>query len=257
MKRRINSTGRIRLPVEAITVRLSEPAAAGLPRSFAATLNLPASLQEKSGAAVYVEPYVKSSTMRFSYGTVGAIVPPPSTLLTDLDPGPVLFRLKVVDETPGVGRILAAAERIRPQDEMQDGDSRKSLLPLGQRDLGEQIWTLDLKGGARPVLFINNRVPAIRERLMTDPIVQGAVFPHAVRQVFDAILTDDEVDDDAEWVQDWLKFGSELLGRDVPTDIDADEEAEEIERLLDEIVEKFSGARTFARKAREKEESAE
>lgn len=254
MKRRINSTGRHKLGVDCVAIRLNDASRPSDPRTFTATLSLPTFLSDKPGAAIYLEPYVRSSTMRFSWGTVGAMAPPVNTALSDLDPGPVLFRVKVVDESPGAGRILAAADRIRPHEDIQDGDSRKSLLPLVQRDLGERIWELDNPNGARPVLVINNRVPAIRDRLMTDPILQGAIFPHAIKGVFETIFFDDEVDEDTEWAKDWQKFGSELLGRELPADLNHDEDHEELERLVSELVEAFCSSRTFARKAREKEE---
>ena len=140
---RINSTGRKRINREHVRIMLTE-VGGGLAPTFTAEIQLPAELKLSPSAKIYVEPYVKSSSMRFDFGTVGQMSPPTNCVLSDIDAGAtILFRVKVVDETEEVGRILASANGIRPEQDA-DGDDRRPLLPVRSVDLGEEIWRLEI-----------------------------------------------------------------------------------------------------------------
>ena len=68
MKRRVNFTGRKRIPRRDVSVSLMERDG---PRSFDATLRLDGSGLPKD-AMVYVEAYHKTDYMRYPFGTVGS-----------------------------------------------------------------------------------------------------------------------------------------------------------------------------------------
>jgi hypothetical protein len=250
MKKRINFTGRKRIAAENVQVRITD-AGTGQPPHFAVNLNLPAGLP--GDARVYVEPYHRSSSMRFSFGTVASPKIPENLSLTELDrSASILFRLKVVDETGEIGKIIASANRIRAI-EGNDEPNRKALLPLVSTDLGEDVWGIAMDGGP-PVLQINNRIPSFRDRLMADPVLQGAIYPHALRTVLKELLGTDEHDDETEWVRDWKTFAGRLLGEELPENL-ADED-NELASTIDRIVERFCQIRLFASTARRQQEEA-
>jgi hypothetical protein len=247
MKRRFNSTGRKPIASNLVHIRLVHPAEDGQPMSFDADLSRLKELELPGEGRVYVEPYVtgSSSIMRFSFGTIDAIEPPADRLLADLDVGGrIVFRIKVVDESSTLGRILAASHAIRPYDERIADDQRRSILPVEVRDLGEAVWKLDMVGSDRPTLLLSHRVPNFMEKIRTDPFVQGTIVPHAVRQILVAIYhpEEGETSDDAEWVQDWKRWMSEFLG----TSPDEDWSPDVVERRVDDIVDRFARKWRFA-----------
>ena len=120
---------------------------------------------------------MKTSSMRFYYGTVDHISPPHDCRLTDIDEGKaVLFRLLVVDESNEIGKILASTKAISPT---IDQKSRQSLFPLKIKEIGEAIWAVDLEAD-RPHLVLNSRIPGLQEQLINDPLLRGSIYPHAL-----------------------------------------------------------------------------
>lgn len=235
MSRRFNYTGRRKLMRSDVRIRVHE-AGGGSPQSFTADVKIPSDLKLDPQARVYVEAYIGASSMRFDFGTVAALSPPADCSLTEIDEGaPVLFRVRVVDETQNVGRLLASANGIRPEGE-EDGKYRKSLLPLRSCDLGEEIWQLKYDADAGFELAVNNRVPDIMERLKSDSMLMGLVYPEVVRQIARRIWEEGStVPDDADWLVDWKTWLEELLGRPV-----SKEDESEIDEMADDM------ARTFA-----------
>lgn len=220
MKRTLNWTGRKTIPLEKMVIRVVE-ASGDSAASFSAEIADLKDLVSAPDARIYVEPYVGTSSMRFDFGTISAPVVPKDTSMTEIDAGVLpLFRVRVVDETTDVGKILAAADGIRPANEIED-DDRKSLLPVAYRDLGEAIWDLDLEPGARPLLVLNNRIPELADRIRTDLPFQGAVVVHAVRRILETLFLDDS-HRDGEWVKDWHEFVADLRGG-IPLDDEGDE----------------------------------
>src|SRR5262245_27829089 len=191
MRRRINSTGRKGISRGLVAIRLIEPPAPTLLRSFAADLSGLETLDLPLDARVYLEAYVtgSSSLMRFDFGSLGAITAPGDTTLSDLDAGGrILFRIKVVDESGDVGKILASANALRPLDEKISDDERKAILPVASDDLGEGVWRLEFQTPERPVLVVNNRVPGLMYRIKTEPLLQGAIVPAAIGLILRYVL---------------------------------------------------------------------
>jgi hypothetical protein len=243
MRRRLNSTGRQKITAENIAIRLLENQ--GRAERFEANLSGLTALGLDADARVVVEAYVKTSSMRFDFGTVGMLRHPSDTALVEIDRGAsILFRVKVIDVTDVPGRLLAASGPVRPLDESDEDDDRKSLLPMREVDLGEEIWRIDVE--AKPELLLNRAVPDLAQRLTTDPVLQGAIFPVVVRTIMKTLLQG-AVSDDEEWVGDWLAFFSELVGEPVTTDLG---DSDDVEDLLTRVVEAFNTTQKWVTRAR-------
>lgn len=246
MSRRFNYTGRRKIERDCFQIKLLE-GTAGNPPSFTARVTIPPQLKLAPDARIYLEAYVGNSSMRFDFGTVSAIVHPDDCVLTELDANtPVLFRVRVVDESTKVGRILAAANGIRPAGD-QEGANRKSILPLRGLDLGEELWRLVLDKDAGPTLAVNNRVPGLVERIPTDALLMGTMFPEVVRQVVKHLWSlESNFDDSAEWVGEWKSWLAQQAGRDLSQEVIHDED--DLDKLAEDIVKTFSERHKFASK---------
>lgn len=245
MSFRINSTGRKRLLREHVQIRLLT-VPASQPPAFAASINIPPDLALPADARIYVEPYVGSSSMRFDFGTVGLPLTKERCVMADVDAGAaVLFRVKVVDETDGIGRILAAANGVRPENDA-DGDDRKPLLPLRSMDLGEEIWRLALNKDSGPTLCINNRIPGLAERLQSDALLQGAIYPEIARKILSFVCADRSATDESEveWLDDWTDWFEHQLSRPLQDEDTEDDDA--IEALAQEVATAFANRMKFA-----------
>lgn len=84
MKKRINSTGRRKLLGDDVKITIIQGNKGG-PARFDARFDFSELPDIDRNAKVYVEPYVRSSSMRFDFGVVANPVTPPSTLMTELD----------------------------------------------------------------------------------------------------------------------------------------------------------------------------
>lgn len=241
MSRRFNYTGRKRLERSSVRIQVHE-ARSGAPQSFTAELKIPEDMKLAPQARVYVEAYIGASTMRFDFGTVATISSPENCWLSEIDEGaPVLFRVRVVDETENVGRLLASANGIRPESE-EDGKNRKSLLPLRSCDLGEEVWQLKYDADAGFELAVTNRVPDMMERLKSDATLMGLIYPEVVRQIARNIWRDGStVADDADWLADWKTWLEELLGRAVLGD-----EGSDIDEIADDMARNFAARYKYA-----------
>ena len=241
---RINSTGRKRIHREHIRIRLNE-IGGRQPPTFTADIQLPTELKLDPAAKVYVEPYVKSSSMRFDFGTVGQLVQPSNCVLSEIDAGAaILFRVKVVDETAEVGRILASANGIRPEDD-SEGDDRRPLLPVRSMDLGEEIWQLDVNKDSGPTLVVNSRIPDLIETLKRNVILQGVIYPEVVRRMVHEIFRNgNDHDENEEWSTDWKTWIESQLGREIEENEITDSDA--IQSLADDVTASFATANRFA-----------
>ncbi|MBM7332885.1 hypothetical protein [Alloalcanivorax marinus] len=235
MSHRINHTGRRKLRHEGLNITLVETSD-GKPLSFNADLRIPEDLQIVQNHKVYVEAYVKASCKRFDFGVANRITPPTDLSLSELDSGAnVLFRVKVVDESDGVARIAALADKVRPKNESDD-NNRKPLLPLVSKDLGEQLWVLAKDEGAEPILNISNAIPDFKDRIVNDPLLRAAIFPHVIREIA-FILYGDEGEEDG-WVERWKEWFRISLAADFDHDLDEEERKTAVEQIVDRFCEK-------------------
>jgi hypothetical protein len=251
VKRRFNSTGRLTIPREAVTLRVIQESDHRLPY-FTADLSGLAALGLPPTARVIVEPWVKQSSMRFDFGTVQAPAGPQDTSLVEIDRGSaVQFRIKVVDTIDQPGKLLAAAYNLRPVDE-EESDDRKSLLPVLVTDLGEVIWKIEVGIDVAPQLLLNSRIPGIRGKLDDDPLFRGSILIPAIKEVARVVLFE-RVTEDQEWVSDWRSFMETLLKTELQDSLDPENDA----GVPDDVVEAFCARERIATAAKPQTQAKE
>jgi hypothetical protein len=252
MKKRINFTGRKKLASEHLDIRINRPDGQRY-ATFAATLDPALTKGLEKDAKVYVEPYAVSSSMRFDFGTVSNPQVPSDTALSQLDrDDSFLFRIKVVDESGQVGRILADANGIRPKDSQAEGISRKALFPVHWLDLGELIWRVDYNQHTGPALQLTTKVSDFPNRLKQDALLQGTIYPQAFREVLWILLKQNDFDDEAEWVKNWREFIKKLIGTDFD---ELSSEDEDLESVVEDTVRLFARVHNFGSRAKQAEEA--
>lgn len=240
MIRRFNYTGRKKIDTNSINIVLMD-GSNGIPE-FRASINLndyDFPIQSK----VYLEAYYKSSMMRFDYGTIATA---PSKVMDTHTLGEIyssicFFRVKVVDESSEIGRIIGVADRIAPVTNESKKVQKLSLMYVVQQDIGNRIWKLELGDDYEmPILYINTRIDTsspINEIVRSNPLFNSLVFPAIVEQVLTHILfidtTYDETSDD--WRSLWLNYASQL-GEPIDISILSDEQKQE---WLDSVVDQF------------------
>jgi len=240
MIRRLNFTGRRKIPRSRVTIRL-EPEAGG-PPVFRAEYDLHG-LGFPGEASVFVEAYNALSYMRFAFGTVARRADPPSTRLDEVTRRPLpRFRLKVVDRRKRAGLLLGVADQILPLRPDEDESRRQPLLPVHFTDLGDRVWRLDLDDW--PVLELNSRIEVIREVARSDEAFLALVYPEVVRRILRrAVITERQTDpefDDSDWTTLWLRYACTLPEISPPP---ADASTAEAEAWVEEAVEAFCRAR--------------
>lgn len=214
MIRRFNYTGRRRIRRSAVRVRLSEE---GARRRFDAEIDLEG-LDLPREAKLFVEAYHRTAYRRFPFGTVGDPRPPADRSLDGIPVRRPLFRVKVVAAGDGLARILAAADRIVPEETRRDEDARQSLLPVEYEDLGDRVWALDLDSDW-PRLRLNRRFEGIREAARSGREFVALVYPEVFRAILKRALDEgcfDPDSDDEDWGTLWLRFACRELGRPPP-----------------------------------------
>jgi hypothetical protein len=240
-KRRINSTGRKKIARESVDIRLAPLKPAG-PQEVTASFKV-GDLGFPAGASVVLEAYQRSSSMRFECGTVGAPEESKHIVLEELDRAtPVLFRLKVVEDT-GTGKILGAADRIRPTGN-ENEEGKRSIFPINETDLGVEVWRVSIDD-AGPSLLLNYRIPSFKHRILENPMLRGVILPAAFRIVLERLVVDHAFDegDDEDWRALWLRYLREAFG----IDDDLDELTSEIDRQdwIRNVVSRFCEAHDF------------
>jgi hypothetical protein len=240
MLRKLNFTDRARIPRSAVQIALRRGDDGIL--AFDPRLALDA-LRAPAAARVYIEAWYRSSYMRFDCGTVARFSPPADRRLTEIDSDNVVrFRVKVVDNSAGEHRIVAAADDITIAEKKPDEASRRSLLPVNFCELGDQVWrvTFDANG---PVLDLNGSIPNIEVQAKSDARFFALVYPAAVREILTRILLVDDyepAEESDEWWSLWLRWGAELTDDAVP------DEADDREVWIEEVVAAFCGRHQVA-----------
>lgn len=246
MIRKFNYTGRKKLKRQRVDISVADERPY---KSFTATLDLKG-LGLSDDAKVYIEPYYKSSFMRFHFGTVANPHTPENTILTDIPSTSIIrFRVKVVDETTKLGRIIRVADKIKPKN-LEESGNRMSILHIDwDKDLDQQIFRITFPDNDYPRLEINKRIENAKELVKSDPIFRSLVFPVAVRQVAERIaLTWEEFDEeDSSWQSTWLKFIKDVLHVNVEVEFEENNE-DEISHWVEEIVAAFCRKNKFRTK---------
>lgn len=241
MKRRFNHTGRKRIEQSSCAINVVD-GKDGV-QSFSASINLDG-LGLPGNSRVYIEAYVKNSSMRFDLGTVSEMRLGDIHELTEMDVGgAVLFRVRVVDESELVGKILASANRLRPSGD-QHPEGRRAILPIRSTDLGSEVWKLEIDVDTGPVLCVSNRLPGLKDQVKSDPLYAALILPHVVRMVVMNIVSNRSIDVE-DWTGDWSTWVHAEFGLDLAVMIE-DEQA--VDDLGDEVASSFAMRHDFLNK---------
>lgn len=221
-RRRINSTDRKRILREHVDIRLV-PVEIGDP--IMATVDIKHNeLSFPADSEIVLEAYQKANSMRFLFGTIDSPRDPSPLVLKDLDPSiPVLFRLKVVDRSIHLGRILGSAEKIRPLGSDDESEGRRPLLPVVTQSMGEEMWKIEISP-AGPELILNLKIPSFKQKLVQNAMLRGVILPIALRIVLEELINNPVThDDEGSWEADWIRFCADSLNLDDPSDLSDDE----------------------------------
>jgi hypothetical protein len=219
--RKLNFTDRVKVPRSAVSIALRRDATGVLvfdPLLALTDIALPAD------AKVFVEAFYRTSYMRFDCGTIGHPTIPEMRRLTDIDSDNLVrFRVKVVGGSlSDEHRVLAASPDITIAAADAGASGRISLLPVNFRDLGEQIWRVEIETD-QAVLELNSRIASIEQLARSDKKFFALVYPAAVREILTHILLVEqyEADEEAdEWWSLWLRWAATLLPDPLPADLD-------------------------------------
>jgi hypothetical protein len=218
MIRKFNYTGRKKIPRARVRVDLLRDADGQ--RCFDIALALD-EMALPANAHIYVEAYHRTAYQRFDCGTVADLrIPQDRRLLRFSETQRPLFRVKVVDRSSGVGRILAAVDKVRTQSVDDLPADGQSLLFVEYDDLGNAIWRLDLDGDW-PVLRLNRNADDIGLMASSDKRFLPLVYPEVFRQILVRVLLIDEHSDpccDDDWPSLWLQLACSLPGMGRPPD---------------------------------------
>lgn len=233
MQRTINHTGRRKIEVKELQINIQEQEN-GVP-----VFDVDFSLDRKKlpdDASIYIEAYQRNTLQRFNFGTVGDIQKPENRELDLLDlTSPALFRIRIVDETEHLGRLIASAESLRPEGD-NDEDQHSSLFTLRSTPLGQQTWRIEFNTGGKPQLCINSRIPDAIGQLKNNPQFQSLIFPAALRQVLMFLLWNED-EEEGGVAEQWMTF-AEHIAYERPEGNDP----LQLTGWVDDVVERFSEA---------------
>jgi len=233
MQRSINHTGRRKIEAKELQIQLLEQKSGAPEFDVHFSLNR-ARLPDE--ASVYIEAYQRNTLQRFDFGTVGEIRKPENRRLDQLDhSGAILFRIRIVDETEHLGRLVASADRLKPEGDDEE-DQRSSLLVVRSRPLGQQTWKLEIDTGGKPELVINSRIPDAIGQVKHNPQFQSLILPAAFRQVLMYFLwNEDDDEDEGSIAGQWIAFAEQLAG-----DRPQEKDPLQLAHWVDDVVERFS-----------------
>lgn len=239
MIRRLNYTGRKLIPHEKLLINVRKIDGK---RAFNAELKLDA-LGFPGRSKIYIEPYYKSSYMRFDFGTIEKISQPSINYLSDIpETEQVLFRVKVVDVEEKNGRLLGLAERVSPKSSEIETIGRTPLLPVDfSKELGYQIYQIFFdEEGNRVILEINSKVENGPEFIRSNEF-KSLILPGIVRLIAERIKYQDYDPESTRWGDVWLKFFYTKLNVEEKPEYDQYNEG-----IIDEWIESL--VNTFCRK---------
>lgn len=244
MLRKLNFTDRVTLPRSAVSITLRRDATGVLLFDPILTLT---DLAMPVDARIFVEAFYRTSYMRFDCGTIGHLTIPPSRRLTDIDSDHLIrFRVKIVGGSlQDEHRVLAASPDITVASDGPASSSRISLLPVNFRDLGHQVWRVELETN-QAVLELNNKIASIEQMARTDKRFFALVYPAAVREILTHILLVEqyELDEESdEWWSLWLRWGATLTPDPVPDD--PDDRAAWIAAVIAAFCDRYELSRAF------------
>ena len=210
MIRKFNYTGRKKLTKDRIDIKLNY---VGGVRTFDANLDFN-NLRIPNDAKIYIEPFYKTSFMRFCFGTVGHPISPSKRDLTSLPASEFIqFRIKIVDESGTFGRILAYADDISPSNLKNVPANKTGILHVNFEadNMGPEIWRLNV-GESWPILEINKNVE-LRKELVRSEIFLTLIYPSVIRAICMKLgyVYENYNDGGSDWQSQWILFIKNVL----------------------------------------------
>jgi len=239
MKRKFNYTGRKKIYREYISLFLNRDNNGEI-KSFSLDLDLE-KMNFKQDYKIYVEAYNKTDVKRFDFGTMGKNLTPDDTSLSDIAYSKnIKFRILIVDETGKHGRIIAHADRITSETDIET----IPILPVDFEDLGNQVWKInfsDIEGA--PILILNRNIPNIETIPKTDPQFFMYIIPAIIREILFYIYFVEKIDSiqdpSIEWHKNWLNYAKQILpSENLPENNDNSSQSEIID-WVDKVIEEF------------------
>lgn len=209
MKRTLNYTGRKRLTNKNYGIKVIRNG--NHLESFEARLQLQ-DLQLPPNTKLYVEAYHLSDYARYDFGDCSNPVAAGGTDLTRLGYQENLsFRILAVDESGKVGRIVAMADRIKP--EKVGGEAKEeTLLKVEFKNIGRQVWLMRYSDDGEPIMVVNE---SLRSAAKTDIRFFIYIYPAAMREILNHLIyvtRIEDINEPDEWQKDWLAFCKQLTG---------------------------------------------
>ena len=203
--KRINYSGRKKLTRTQANIVIYPPTGEGEAATFEAKLDLSKLGPAAANARVFVEAYHRTSRIRFDFGTVAAIVEPPISdrRLDEFDDWRhIRFRVKVSDATESAGRILALADRIKPQG--LDDQDEPDLVRFCDADLDGRLWDLDFDDNG-PIVQVERSAGGAQVIGRSDQF-RAAVYPEILRRTLQRAIVEEmaSVDDEEHWLNNWF-----------------------------------------------------
>lgn len=219
MIRRLNYTGRKRITRDRVSITLTKRED-GL--WFDANTDL-RKMELTDTAMVVLEAYHIGDVRRFDLGTAArGTVSGTGSLKEFSDYQSIGFRLLVMDTSRVHGRILAIADRLKPNagDKGPPYEGQNPLLPVDFVADMKEMWRINFDDPGRPVLEVNKTIPRIREMIL-DAEIRLAILPAVFREILNQMLIidhytpEDESDEEEsdDW-SDWWAFTTSIQGYD-------------------------------------------
>ncbi len=238
MKRELNFTNRRRINHSDVDIRLKAEAAGPALELRALGFDKLA-LPDDCTVVVDVRRPASTTAVRWHLGDLKDLQLP---LTKDLpaffgDAADVLCRVKAVGTGEAQGRLLAAADKIRPTQGEGEGGSTPLLRFTEDGSLGQILWRLTLED--EPVVHVNAGLEDWRQ-FIRQPLFRALVLPEVLRQIVPWVLDQEDsldADDASEDVAGrWRAFFASI-GRPVTEAPTGDEERED---WIDGLVSDFA-----------------
>lgn len=223
MKRTFNYTERVRINQRSVEVQVySRPDGVQL---FDAHIDLSQHHSLPAGIRIYLEAYYRSSLMRFDLGEYSPERPHfelRAIPLDDLQDPIVYFRIKLVDTSERVGRLVGGIEKVQAFNRDSRQVQRIGLLPVNFGvDLGNRIWEVQFPDdGTDPMLCINSSLNTddglLRNFVAQESAFVSLVFPEALRRILEKLVDEGyDSSDEESWQYKWARFAMSF-GRGTP-----------------------------------------
>ena len=197
-------------------------------------------------AKIYIEVSANVTRQTFDCGTVANLKLPTNRRLDELDrSSSPIFSLKIVEESDGMGRILASGEQFKAND---DPNKEVELLPVVSHELGEVPWKVDFSVSPHE-LIINSAIPNGIELFKSDALFLALVLPAAFKEILTYYLAVG-IEDHDENSKNWMLL-AESFGGERPDDDDFEIKNAWIEDVISEFCIQHSWTKGLVSKVEE------